>query len=87
MRAGGGEVDVVAAVAPSVEPLSPAATVMVTPSAAADWQAASSAVMDCWVQLDSGPPQLMEMTLGLLVVSWTAVEMASMKPWSVLGAK
>ncbi len=23
--------------------------------------------MACWVQLDSGPPQLMEMTLGLLV--------------------
>ena len=29
----------------------------------------------------------MEMTLGLLVVSWTAVAMASMKPWSVLGVK
>ena len=33
------------------------------------------------------PPQLMEITLGLFVVSWTAVETASMKPWSVLGAK
>ena len=88
VRAGGGEVDVCwPSVTPSVEPLSPAATVMVTPRAAADWQAASSAVMACAVQLDSGPPQLMEMTLGLLVVSWTAVVMASMKPWSVLGVK
>ena len=74
-------------VTPSVEPLSPAATVMVTPSAAAAWQAASSAFADCAVQVDSGPPQEMEMTEGLLVVSWTAVEMASMKPWSVLGVK
>ena len=55
MRAGGGEVDVVApSVTPSVEPLSPAATVMVMPSAAADWQAASSAFIDCGVQLDFG---------------------------------
>src|SRR6185437_1188197 len=30
---------------PSDEPSSPAATVMVTPSAAADWQAASSVIM------------------------------------------
>src|ERR1700683_5268148 len=30
---------------PSAEPLSPAATVMVMPSAVADWQAASSAAM------------------------------------------
>ena len=71
----------------SVEPLSPAATVMLTPRAAADWQAASSADIDCAVQLDSAPPQLMEMTLGLLVVSWTAVVMASMNPWSVFGVK
>ena len=56
-------------VPPSVDPLSPAATVMVTPNAAADWHAASSAVMACAVQLDSGPPQLIEITLGLLVVS------------------
>src|SRR3954469_3412022 len=59
-------------VRPSVEPSSPAATVMVMPRAAADWQAASSEVMDCWVHWDSGPPQLIEMTLGLLTVSWTA---------------
>ena len=74
-------------VAPSLEPLSPAATVMVMPRAAADWHAASSAFIACAVQLDSGPPQLIEITLGLLVVSWTALLMASMKPWSVLGAK
>ena len=74
-------------VTPSVEPSSPAATVIVMPRAAADWQAASRAVMAWAVQLDSGPPQLMEMTLGLFLVSWTAVAMASMKPWSVLGVK
>jgi hypothetical protein len=60
---------------------------MVTPSAAADWHAASSAVIACAVQLDSGPPQLIEITLGLLVKSCTAVEIASIKPWSVLGVK
>ena len=37
-------------VTPSVEPLSPAATVMVTPSRAAAWQALSSAVVACAVQ-------------------------------------
>src|ERR1700731_2726568 len=71
-------------VTPSLEPLSPAAAVMVIPRAAADWQAASSAFIACAVQLDSAAPQLMEMTLGLLTVSWTAVAMGSMKPWSVL---
>ena len=34
---------------PSVEPLSPEATVMVIPSAAADWQASSKAERDCAV--------------------------------------
>ena len=53
-------------VAPSVEPLSPAATVMVMPRAAADWHAASSALIACAVQLDSGPPQLIEITLGII---------------------
>ena len=72
---------------PSVEPLSPDATVMVTPSAAAVWQAASSAAIDCGVQLDSGPPQLIEITLGLFVVSCTAVVIASINPWSVFGVK
>ena len=45
------------------------------------------AVMDCAVHVDSGPPQLMEMTDGLLVVSWIAVVMASRKPASVFGLK
>src|SRR6185437_9909839 len=67
-------------VPPSEEPLSPAATVMVMPSAAADWQTVSSAVMACWVQLASAEPQLMEMTLGLLVVSWMAASRPSRKP-------
>ena len=39
------------------------------------------------VQEDSGPPQLIEMTEGLFVVSWIAVVIASRKPASVLGAK
>src|SRR5579884_418968 len=72
---------------PSLEPLSPDATVMVTPRAAADWQALSSAVMEDCDQLDSGPPQLMESVDGLFAVSWTAVVMASINPWSLLGAK
>jgi len=54
---------------PSVDPLSPAATVMLTPSAAADWQAASSAFIDCAVHPDSAWPQLIEITLGLFAVS------------------
>src|ERR1700690_3745414 len=57
------------------------------PSAAADWQAASNAASDCCVQVDSGPPQLIDITLGLFVVSCTAVVMASINPWSVLGVK
>ena len=67
-------------VPPSPDPLSPEAAVMVTPSAAAAWQALSRAVIACGVQADSCAPQLIEMTLGLLVLSWTAVEIASMKP-------
>jgi len=36
----------------------------------------------------SGPPQLMEMTLGLRCASWTAALIASRKPLSpLLGAK
>ena len=35
----------------------------------------------------SALPQLMETTDGRRVVSWMAVETASMKPWSVFGAK
>jgi hypothetical protein len=45
---------------------------MVMPSAAADWHAASSAVMACAVQLTSADPQEIEITLGLYLVSWTA---------------
>ena len=59
----------------------------VMPMVAAAWNASSMAVMDCEVQVDSGPPQLMEMTDGLLVVSWIAVVMASRKPASVFGLK
>src|ERR1700761_2836311 len=72
---------------PSLDPSSPEATVMVMPSAPAEAQALSRAVSADCVQADSGAPQLMEMTEGLLVVSWTAVVMASMNPWSVLGVK
>jgi hypothetical protein len=39
------------------------------------------------VQLLSGAPQLIEITLGLFVVSWIAALTASRKPWSELGAK
>src|ERR1035437_1388284 len=67
-------------VPPSVDPSSPAATVIVIPSAAALWQASSMAVIDCAVQLDSGPPQLIEITLGLLAASCTAVVIASRNP-------
>src|SRR5579859_1421508 len=56
-------------VAPSLEPLSPEATVMVTPRAAASCATWSMVCIDCAVQLDSGFPQLMETTEGLLTVS------------------
>src|SRR5580658_6808057 len=62
---------------PSEEPLSPAATVIVMPRAAADWQVVSMLLMAVCDQVDSGPPQEMEMTLGLFLASWIAVEMAS----------
>src|SRR5271170_1867478 len=74
-------------VAPSVDPSSPAATQTVTPMAAADWNASSIDVMACWVHEDSGPPQLMETTEGLFVLSCTAVVIAFRKPASVLSAK
>src|SRR6267154_1229399 len=45
-------------VTPSVEPLSPAAAVIVMPRTAADWHAASKAAMAWPVQLDSAAPQL-----------------------------
>src|SRR3954468_8158741 len=57
---------------PSLEPLSPAAQQTETPKAAAVCRAWSNDRIACAVQLFSGPPQLIEMTDGLLVVSWTA---------------
>ena len=72
---------------PSLEPLSPEATQTVIPIAAADWKAESNAVMACSVHADSGPPQLIDITDGLLVLSCTAVEIASRKPASVFGPK
>src|SRR5262245_15187492 len=69
----------------SPEPASPAAQQTDTPSAAADWNAWSNAVIACWVQFFSGLPQLIEITDGLLVVSWIAIVMASRNPLVVLG--
>jgi hypothetical protein len=74
-------------VTPSVEPLSPAATVTVTPSAAASVKACSIWFMAWAVHVLSGPPQLMDTIDGRLVVSWMAVVTASTNPWSVLGLK
>jgi hypothetical protein len=67
--------------------LSPLAAVTVTPRAAPAAHASSNACIAWLVQDDSGPPQLMLITLGLFVVSWIAVVTASKNPWSVLGAK
>ncbi len=72
---------------PSDEPLSPAATQIVTPIAAAAWNAWSYCVIACVVQFVSAEPQLIEITEGLLTLSWTAVVMASRKPAVVLGVK
>src|SRR5215469_629299 len=72
---------------PSEAPLSPAAQQTVTPSVPASWNAWLICCCAWAVHEDSGPPQLIEMTDGALVVSCTAVVMASRKPWSVLGAK
>src|ERR1700749_2196556 len=58
--------------APSLEPLSPDATHTVTPIAAADCNTSLNALCDCAVHVDSGPPQLIEITDGLLVSSWAA---------------
>ena len=56
-------------VAPSLEPLSPDAAQMLTPSRAASMAAVSKAVIACGVHSDSADPQLVEMTEGLLVAS------------------
>ncbi len=71
----------------SAEPLSPAATVTETPSPPASVRICSICVRACALQASSDSPQLTETTDGLWVESWTAVDTASMNPWSVLGAK
>src|ERR1700722_5669011 len=70
----------------SLDPLSPAATVTVVPSAAASEIASLMADMDWMAHELSGPPQEIETAIGV-GVAWTASEIASEKPWSVLGAK
>src|SRR5262249_51631349 len=72
---------------PSDEPLSPEATVTVTPSSAASRRALFIAFFSEVRQLLSGPPQLMEMTEGLFTESWAASVIAWMNPCVVLGAK
>ena len=70
----------------SLLPLSPAATVTVTPSTAPSAIAEFIADRLCADQEFSGPPQLIETTIGVGVacIAW---EIASTNPWSVLGAK
>jgi len=70
----------------SLDPLSPAATVTVAPSAAASEIASFIPVMDWAAHEFSGPPQEIETAIGV-GLALTASEIASMKPWSVLGAK
>src|ERR1700730_15432778 len=72
---------------PSPEPLSPAAQQTVKARTSAVLNAWSNEFIACAVQLLSGPPQLMDMTDGLLVVSWIAIVIASRNPLSVFGAK
>src|SRR5580704_1005497 len=60
---------------------------MVTPIVEASSQAELNEVSACCVQEDSGPPQLMETTLGWSLVSCTAVVSASRKPWSEFGVQ
>ncbi len=54
---------------PSLEPSSPDAAVIVTPSAAASWNAAFIASRVCPENTVSGLPQLIEITEGRFVVS------------------
>ena len=72
---------------PSSDPLSPVATQTVMPTAAASWNAWSNCCIAWADQLDSGPPQLIEITEGLFTVSWTAWVTASRKPCEVFGQK
>ncbi len=71
----------------SPEPASPAAQQIVTPSAAAPLNAWSYESSACDVHVFSAPPQLIEITDGLCVVSWTAIVIASRKPFVVFGVK
>src|SRR5579871_5555991 len=71
-------------VTPSVARLSPAATNTETPTVEASWSVVFMLWIDCCVQLDSALPQLIDSTLGVLLVSCTAALIASMKPASVL---
>ena len=64
----------------SVEPLSPAATVTVTPIPAASVRICSIWVRAWALQASSDCPQLIETTDGLFVVSCTAVDRPSMNP-------
>src|SRR6202042_1607402 len=66
---------------PSPLPLSPAATVTVTPSATPSAMAWSRTVIDCAVHELSGPPQLMLTATGV-GSACTACVTASTKPWS-----
>ncbi len=70
----------------SLDPLSPDATVTVQPSAAASEIAWFMPLMDWGAHELSGPPQEIETAIGV-GVALTASEIASMNPWSVLGAK
>ena len=70
----------------SLDPLSPAATVTVAPSAAASAIAWFIPLMDWAAHELSGPPQEIETAIGV-GVALIASEIASMNPWSVLGAK
>ncbi len=72
---------------PSVARLSPEAANTLTPRLAASCKAEVMAVIACWVHWLSAEPQLIDTVEGALAVSWAAWEMASTKPWSVLGAK
>ena len=67
-------------VTPLLEPLSPAAMQTDMPTVAASWNAWSNCCNAWLVQLDSGPPQLIEITDGLFVVSCTAMVIASRNP-------
>ena len=85
-EAGKSQCTCVCSLGSSLDPLSPAATVTVTPSAAPSANAWSIAVRDCADHWSSDWPQLMETAIGV-GVACTAWETVSMKPWSVLGEK